>query len=35
MFAKPVELSFVFETIVVIFILIGIGIFFVKKGVKK
>jgi flagellar biogenesis protein FliO len=30
-FSKPLELSFVFGTIVVIFIVIGIGIYFVKK----
>ncbi len=34
MFAKPVEFSFIVETILVIFVLIGIGIYFVKKGEK-
>jgi len=30
-FTKPVELSFIFSTIAVIFIVIAIGIYFVKK----
>ncbi len=34
MFSKPVEFSFILETIAVIFILIGIGIYLVKKGEK-
>jgi len=32
---KPVELSFVFETIGVIFVVIAIGIFFVKKSKER
>jgi len=34
MFEKPVEFSFIVETIAVIFVLIGIGIYLVKKGEK-
>ena len=29
--SQPIELSFVFGTIAVIFVVIGIGIYFVKK----
>lgn len=35
MLEKPVEFSFIIETIVVIFVLIGIGIYLVKKGESK
>jgi hypothetical protein len=33
--SQPVEFSFIIETIVIIFIGIGIGVFVVKKGVKN
>ncbi len=33
-FAQPVPFSFIVETIVAIFVVIGIGIFFVKKFKK-
>ena len=29
--SQPIELSFVFGTVAVIFVVIGIGIYFVKK----
>lgn len=32
---KPVEFSFILETIGVIVIVVAIGIFIVKRGVKK
>ncbi len=32
---KPIEFSFILETIAVIFMLIGIGIYLVKKGEKR
>ena len=35
MFSKPVEFSFIIETIIVIFMLIGVGIYLVKKGEKR
>ena len=35
MLEKPVEFSFIIETIIVIFIFIGIGIYLVKKGEKR
>ena len=33
--SKPIELSFVFGTIAVIFVVIGIGIYFVRKFTPK
>ncbi len=33
--SEPVRLSFIFETIGVIFVIIGVGIYLVKKGVKR
>ncbi len=35
MLSEPVGFDFIIETILVIFVLIGIGIYLVKKGVKK
>ncbi len=29
--SQPIELSFVFSTVALIFVIIGIGIYFVKK----
>jgi len=33
--SEPVRLRFVFETIGVIFVMIAVGIYLVKKGVKR
>jgi len=35
MLSEPVGFDFIIKTILVIFVLIGIGIYLVKKGVKK
>jgi len=35
MLSEPVKLSFIFETIGVIFVMIAVGIYLVKKGVKR
>jgi flagellar biogenesis protein FliO len=35
MLSEPVKLSFIFETIGVIFVMIGVGIYLVRKGVKR
>jgi predicted permease len=34
-FAQPVSMSFIIETIGVIFVIIGVGIALVKKGKKS
>ncbi len=35
MLSEPVGFDFIIKTILVIFVLIGIGIYLVKKGVKR